>query len=132
MTAKFMGYRCSICNAEYGTEDVTYTCPKDGGNLDVILDYDFIKKQGVDRLVLDEEASLWRYLPLLPVSDPDENGTPLKAAGWTPMFSPALLAEKLGLTDYRLVINTGPQAGQSVFHLHLHLLGGRIMHWPPG
>jgi histidine triad (HIT) family protein len=42
------------------------------------------------------------------------------------------VAKKLGLTDYRLVINTGPQAGQSVFHLHLHLLGGRIMHWPPG
>jgi len=42
------------------------------------------------------------------------------------------VAEKLGLTDHRLVINTGPQAGQSVFHLHLHLLGGRTMHWPPG
>ncbi len=33
---------------------------------------------------------------------------------------------------YRLVANCGPQAGQSVLHLHLHLLGGRPMQWPPG
>ncbi|MBE0665138.1 MAG: histidine triad nucleotide-binding protein [Chrysiogenales bacterium] len=41
-------------------------------------------------------------------------------------------AEKIGLKQYRLVINTGPDAGQSVFHLHLHILGGRQMNWPPG
>jgi histidine triad (HIT) family protein len=41
-------------------------------------------------------------------------------------------AEELGVTDYRLVINSGSQAGQSVFHLHMHLLGGRRMSWPPG
>ena len=33
---------------------------------------------------------------------------------------------------YRLVINTGPQGGQSVYHLHVHILGGRQMTWPPG
>jgi histidine triad (HIT) family protein len=33
---------------------------------------------------------------------------------------------------YRLVVNQGPQAGQSVYHLHLHVLGGRAMGWPPG
>ncbi len=33
---------------------------------------------------------------------------------------------------YRLVLNTNRHAGQSVFHVHLHLLGGRFMHWPPG
>jgi histidine triad (HIT) family protein len=33
---------------------------------------------------------------------------------------------------YRTVINNGASAGQSVFHLHLHVLGGRPMHWPPG
>lgn len=42
------------------------------------------------------------------------------------------VAKDLALTDYRLVINTGEKAGQSVFHTHLHLLGGRPMHWPPG
>jgi histidine triad (HIT) family protein len=37
-----------------------------------------------------------------------------------------------GLSDYRLVMNNGEGAGQSVFHIHLHLLGGRAMQWPPG
>jgi histidine triad (HIT) family protein len=44
------------------------------------------------------------------------------------------VAEKLGLgtSGYRLVINEGTDAGQSVFHLHCHVLGGRPMSWPPG
>lgn len=42
------------------------------------------------------------------------------------------VAEQLDVTDYRVVINNGEGAGQSVFHLHLHLLGGRAMTWPPG
>lgn len=33
---------------------------------------------------------------------------------------------------YRLVVNTGPAAGQTVFHIHAHVIGGRSMHWPPG
>lgn len=33
---------------------------------------------------------------------------------------------------YRIVVNIGPEGGQTVSHLHLHLLGGRQMHWPPG
>lgn len=46
----------------------------------------------------------------------------------------AELATELGLDSggYRIVTNTGPDAGQSVFHLHLHLLGGRRLSWPPG
>jgi histidine triad (HIT) family protein len=39
---------------------------------------------------------------------------------------------KIDRDGYRLVFNKGPQAGQSVYHLHLHLLGGRAMGWPPG
>lgn len=44
------------------------------------------------------------------------------------------VATDLGLDagGYRIVTNTGPDGGQSVFHLHLHLLGGRTLTWPPG
>lgn len=42
------------------------------------------------------------------------------------------VAAQLGLTDYRVVVNNGAAAGQSVFHLHLHVLGGRPLSWPPG
>lgn len=42
------------------------------------------------------------------------------------------IATERGLNDYRTVFNTGEAAGQSVFHAHLHLLGGRAMTWPPG
>jgi histidine triad (HIT) family protein len=46
----------------------------------------------------------------------------------------AKLANKLGLGErgYRFVTNVGPDAGQTVFHLHFHLLGGRKFSWPPG
>ncbi len=43
------------------------------------------------------------------------------------------LAEKAGLEDgFRLVMNNGASAGQTVFHLHMHVLGGRELTWPPG
>ncbi|HEX8653474.1 MAG TPA: histidine triad nucleotide-binding protein [Pyrinomonadaceae bacterium] len=46
----------------------------------------------------------------------------------------ARIANEQGLSEsgYRTVVNTGAGAGQSVFHLHLHVLGGRSMSWPPG
>lgn len=44
------------------------------------------------------------------------------------------LAQRLGIADsgYRLVFNCGANGGQTVDHVHLHLIGGRQMHWPPG
>lgn len=44
----------------------------------------------------------------------------------------AEIADAEGLDGYRTLFNTGESAGQSVFHAHLHLLGGRTLHWPPG
>ena len=42
------------------------------------------------------------------------------------------LMKDLGQSDYRTVFNCGEQAGQSVFHIHLHVLAGRRFNWPPG
>ncbi len=44
----------------------------------------------------------------------------------------ARVAHQEGLSDWRTVINTGGEAGQTVFHLHLHVIGGRPLAWPPG
>ncbi|HSF81560.1 MAG TPA: threonine synthase [Anaerolineales bacterium] len=96
MNPKFVGFRCSACNTEYGFDEATYTCPRDGGNLDVLLDYETLKKNSPDKLFQTEEYSLWRYLPLLPVGDPGGHQTPLHAAGGTPVFMPDRLAQRLG------------------------------------
>ena len=49
------------------------------------------------------------------------------------MLTVPKIAAQLGLTDgYRTVVNTGAHGGQTVFHLHIHILGGRDLQWPPG
>ena len=49
------------------------------------------------------------------------------------MLAVAKVARQLGVEDaFRLVVNNGAEAGQSVFHLHLHILAGRKLRWPPG
>ena len=49
------------------------------------------------------------------------------------LFVSKKIADKYSLKDnYRLIINNGVGAGQSVFHIHIHLMGGRSLDWPPG
>ncbi len=58
------------------------------------------------------------------MANPELAGEIFKAAG--------KIASEIGLDSYRMNVNTGAGAGQSVFHAHLHLLGGRTFAWPPG
>ena len=44
----------------------------------------------------------------------------------------AEITKKQNISDFRTVINTGAEAGQSVFHIHVHILAGRPLNWPPG
>jgi threonine synthase len=96
----FLGYQCSLCDKSYAKDEVQYVCPQDGGNLNIILDYASIRKNyAPEDIISGTEPSLWRYLALLPVGEPGGNGTPFRAAGWTPLFSPQLLRKELNL-DY--------------------------------
>ncbi len=54
----FVGYKCSICSSAYQPDEVTYTCPKDNGILDVVLDYPALKKKSTEELILKDEPSL--------------------------------------------------------------------------
>jgi len=95
---KFIGYTCSLCGHAYAPNEITYTCPKDGGNLDVVLDYETLrKKYQPEDLTSRCDPSIWRYLPLLPGAAPKGEATPLHLVGGTPVFALPRLAEKLGL-----------------------------------
>lgn len=98
--AHFLGYNCSVCGAEFAPDYTGYICPAHGdlGNLDVVLDYAAIGA-AVSPRALPAEPSLWRYQPLLPVGDPGHHGTPLRAAGWTPLYRASRLGAGLGLTN---------------------------------
>lgn len=88
-----LGYQCSLCSHQYTLTEVEYNCPVDGGNLDLVLDYESIRRNVQPAEIVNAtDASLWRYLPLLPVPDPGGTGTPLRAAGYTPIYSPTRLS----------------------------------------
>jgi threonine synthase len=98
MKNKFEGYQCSLCGRSYSPNEVTYTCPVDGGNLDVLLNYHEIASNYSPQSVFSlTEFSLWRYLSLLPVNDVGGLNTPFHSAGWTPVYNASKLAVKMGL-----------------------------------
>lgn len=97
---KYHAYQCSICQKTFEPIDIFYTCPHDGGNVDVLLDYAALKNQPiVDQLNSSGDFSIWRYLSLLPVDDPGYVSTPLRAVGWTPVYSTARLSEQANLNQ---------------------------------
>lgn len=67
--------------------------------------------------------------PLVNIADMNEDDIALVGEVF---WCAKTIAKDLGLSDYRLVTNNGSGAGQSVFHLHVHLLAGRAFDWPPG
>ena len=96
----FTGYQCSVCGKTLNSDYKGYVCPECGGNLNVILDYEQIKNTvKPEDIFASSEKSLWRYLPLLPVSDPGFEGTALHSAGFTPVYKSEPLAQKSGVKN---------------------------------
>jgi threonine synthase len=101
-----LGYKCTVCGAEYGVGEVEYVCPKHGndGILDVVYDYRRVAERlSPDRLTDQAARSIWRYLPLLPV-DPviareTVGRTTLSQVGWTPLYPAPRLAAGLGMRN---------------------------------
>lgn len=96
--SSFVGYRCSICRAEYEPSDVTYTCPRDDGVLDVLLAHEAIRAHArPGDIAGNPERTIWRYAPLLPVAVPVPRTGPLASVGCTPLFAAPRAAARLGL-----------------------------------
>jgi len=71
-------------------------------------------------------------IPKAHIKSTDEIDNTNKDIAGNIVVAASKIAKDLKLEGYRLVFNSGEIAGQSVFHLHCHLLGGRAMKWPPG
>jgi len=89
------GFTCLRCGTDFLPVDVTYTCPRCGGNLDARYDYPQIRRVLTPALLKNREPSLWRYRPLLPLGLP-ESPIPL-SVGMTPLTRAPNLGHALGL-----------------------------------
>lgn len=92
---------------------------------DLVLAFRDINPQAPTHVVIIPK----KEIPRIAEAQPDDH----KLLGHL-LLKAAAVAVQLGLdkTGYRLVINNGPDGGESVPHLHCHILGGRHMAWPPG
>ncbi|KFZ26799.1 MAG: Threonine synthase [Candidatus Izimaplasma bacterium HR2] len=94
------GYRCTLCNGEYGKHEESLTCPKCGekGILDVLYDYDAMKEVvNKDYFKNNKDYSMWRYLPMMSVVD--ENLDKTLKVGWTPLYKSNSIKNLLGLKE---------------------------------
>lgn len=94
-----LGFKCISCESEWKLTDTQYICKKCGSNLQVVYDYDLIKKSWSKKdLEINKDYSVWRYAPLFPAK------TTIKRPliGWTPMYKVDELAKDLGLKNVYL------------------------------
>lgn len=93
-------FECSHCGRKFQPNQVTYTCPFCSGNLDSHFSWEEDPTEVDQKSILESrESSLWRYAPLLAVPDPGFQASPLHRVGFTPVYQPENLRQKLGLSS---------------------------------
>lgn len=95
---RITGYRCTLCGKEYPYGPELFTCPACGekGILDILFDYDEVKKElNRESLQADRDNSMWRYRALMPLKG--EGLSKFLRIGWTPLYESLRLGNELGL-----------------------------------
>ncbi len=98
MVGRPIELKCALCGKSYGPESNVMTCPDCGidGTMHVLYDYDEVRKDlSMEAMASEMERSLWRYLPLLPVSS--FSFVPSLQVGWTPLYDIRDLADRYGV-----------------------------------
>ena len=102
-----------------------------------------IVKKEIPSELIYEDSKIIAFNDISPVAPehilviPKEHFATIEDVEKTEIFSHLFskvceIAKLKGLKDYRIIINKGEKAGQTVFHLHIHIIGGRDLQWPPG
>jgi threonine synthase len=97
MNTYLLGFRCTTCGETYTQDQIQYTCPRDGGNLDAVYDYAAIRRD-IDPagVAASPNRSAWHYAPLLPCSLPSQySPSPLTSFGWSPLYRAPRLEQAL-------------------------------------
>lgn len=97
---------CKIANGDFGTEFILET--------DEIVAFRDINPQAPEHILVVPKE---HYENILEINDPELLAKLIQGV--------QAVSKKIGLKEFRIVINTGKQAGQTVFHLHIHMLGGK-------
>ncbi|HRS21599.1 MAG TPA: threonine synthase, partial [Clostridia bacterium] len=101
--SKVLKLKCVKCGREYNESEIFYTCRDCGidGILDVVLDYDSIRKELThEYLKNNKDYSLWRYLPAIPLEK--TGGIQPLQVGWTPLYNIKSLSKETGLGSFFL------------------------------
>lgn len=102
--------RCVSCSKEFDANEIKYTCSSCGGNVEVVYDYNLIKKRiDIEELKENKYYDIWRYIDLLPVED--LKGISNLKVGYTPLYKNERISDELGISSVYIKDDTRNPSG---------------------